>query len=103
MIISGGFNVYPSDLEAVLGARAGIARGGVVGAPSTRWGETPVAFVVAAPGAKARSRGSCAPGPTRGSARPSASPRFGSSNDLPRSAIGKVLKRELREMFGEAD
>src|SRR6202051_4684586 len=51
MIISGGFNIYPSDLEAVLSTRADVAEASVVGAPSKAWGETPVAFVVGAPGA----------------------------------------------------
>jgi enoyl-CoA hydratase/carnithine racemase len=47
MIISGGFNVYPSDLEAVLAQHPAVAEAAVVGVASQRWGETPVAFVVA--------------------------------------------------------
>ena len=50
MIISGGFNIYPSDLEAVLLALPGVREAAVVGVASQSWGETPVAFVVA-PGA----------------------------------------------------
>ena len=46
MIISGGFNIYPSDLEAQLREHAAVAEAAVVGVPSTQWGETPVAFVV---------------------------------------------------------
>src|SRR5262245_38531417 len=46
MIISGGFNIYPSDLEVVLVRHDGVAEAAVVGVPSERWGETPVAFVV---------------------------------------------------------
>ena len=46
MIISGGFNIYPSDLEAQLREHAAVDEAAVVGVPSTRWGETPVAFVV---------------------------------------------------------
>ncbi|MGO4612288.1 4-coumarate--CoA ligase, partial [Variovorax sp. 2RAF20] len=51
MVISGGFNIYPSDIEAVLLEHADIADAAVVGVPSERWGETPVAFVVLQPGA----------------------------------------------------
>ena len=46
MIISGGFNIYPSDLEAVLREHPAVAEAAVVGVPSVEWGETPVAFVV---------------------------------------------------------
>ena len=57
VIISGGFNIYPVDLEAALTAHAAVAEAAVVGVPSARWGETPVGFVVLAPGADRRSRG----------------------------------------------
>ena len=46
MVISGGFNVYPSDLEGVLRGHPGVADVAVVGVPSAEWGESPVAFVV---------------------------------------------------------
>lgn len=98
MIISGGFNVYPSDLEAVLRQHAGVVDAAVVGVPSAEWGETPVAYVVM----NAASNGDAE------SLRHWANQRLGKTQrlaavqllaELPRSAIGKVLKRELREAW----
>jgi acyl-CoA synthetase (AMP-forming)/AMP-acid ligase II len=95
MIISGGFNIYPSDIEAVLMALAGVKEAAVVGVASDRWGETPVAFVVA-------------PGGDADSIRTEANAKLGKTqrlaavvltDELPRSHIGKVLKRELRDGF----
>jgi acyl-CoA synthetase (AMP-forming)/AMP-acid ligase II len=112
MIISGGFNVYPSDLEAVLREHADVAEAAVIGVPSDRWGETPVAFVVlkAAAGATGGSAK-----PTNGSAQPTAKELLAWANGrlgktqrlaaievidrLPRSAIGKILKRDLRDAY----
>jgi acyl-CoA synthetase (AMP-forming)/AMP-acid ligase II len=98
MIISGGFNIYPSDLEAVLVRHRAVAEAAVVGVPSERWGETPVAFVVL----KADARQGA------DEIRDWLNHRVGkmqrvaavvSVPALPRSAIGKVLKRELREQY----
>lgn len=97
MIISGGFNVYPSDLEAVLRAHPAVADVAVVGVPSELWGETPVAYVV-------RRAADTTPTETLlhwtnaqlGKTQRLASLKF--IDELPRSAIGKVLKRELRDL-----
>ncbi len=95
MIISGGFNIYPSDLEAVLREHSDVADVAVVGAPSAEWGETPVAFVV--------SRGANAE-----ALKAFANAKLGKMqrvsdvvlvDELPRSHIGKVLKRELRDAY----
>ena len=51
IIISGGFNIYPSDIEAELVRHEAIAEAAVVGVASERWGETPVAFVALRQGA----------------------------------------------------
>ena len=96
MVISGGFNIYPSDLEAVLREHPAVADVAVVGVPSVQWGETPIAFVV------------CRAGDTASedellqwmNARVGKTQRLARLQliaELPRSAIGKVLKRELRE------
>lgn len=53
VIISGGFNIYPSDIEAVLLSHPAVSEAVVVGVPSQRWGESPAAFVVLRDGAQA--------------------------------------------------
>ena len=98
MIISGGFNIYPSDLEAVLLRNPAVLEAAVVGVSSDQWGETPVAFVVPqnrtqADAAEIRDTANAALGKTQRLA----AVRIVES--LPRSAIGKVLKRDLREAF----
>ena len=99
MIISGGFNIYPSDLEAALTARPEVREAAVVGAPSASWGETPVAFVVLQEGASADPEALReAVNATLGKTQRLAALRLVEA--LPRSAIGKVLKRELREQAG---
>ncbi|HXF44676.1 MAG TPA: class I adenylate-forming enzyme family protein, partial [Burkholderiaceae bacterium] len=98
MIISGGFNIYPSDLEAVLAAHPAVAEAAVVGVASERWGETPVAYVVPRPGAAADAERLLAWANERlGKTQRLSALRF--VERLPRSAIGKVLKRELRARF----
>ena len=98
MIISGGFNIYPSDLEAVLRGHADVADVAVVGVPSEEWGETPVAFCVLRDGAGTDAEG----------LRSWMNAQVGKTqrlhalrliDELPRSAIGKVLKRELRDRW----
>jgi long-chain acyl-CoA synthetase len=98
MVISGGFNVYPSDLEAELRQHPAVADVAVVGVPSAEWGETPVAFVVRQVGADIGAD----------DVREWLNARVGKTQrlsglrflpELPRSAIGKVLKRELRETW----
>ena len=98
MIISGGFNIYPSDLEAVLRSHPAVADAAVVGVPSAEWGETPVAYVVRRDGHAdsaddLRAWFSQQVGKTQRLSGLRLCP------ELPRSAIGKVLKRELREAW----
>ena len=100
MIISGGFNVYPSDLEAVLRGHADVAEAAVVGVPSERWGETPVAFVVTKRHDPQLSKTLLEwTNSQLGKTQRLAAIELVES--LPRSAIGKVLKRELRDAYRE--
>ena len=93
MIISGGFNIYPSDLEAIMVQHPDVIEAAVVGVPSDTWGETPVAFVALRGGDAAEVR-------EWTNARLGKTQRLAAIevvDALPRSAIGKVLKRELRD------
>lgn len=96
LIISGGFNIYPSDLEAVLAQHPAVSDGAVIGVASVTWGETPVGIYVAKAGGE----------DTASSILAWVNARLGKTqrlsalrrvDELPRSAIGKVLKRELRD------
>jgi long-chain acyl-CoA synthetase len=96
MIISGGFNIYPSDLEAVLAGHDDVVEAAVVAMPSEEWGETPVAFVVLKPDAAIDAADLKAWTNSRvGKFQRLADVHL--VETLPRSAIGKVLKRELRD------
>ena len=97
MIISGGFNLYPSDLEAVLREHPQIQEVAVVGVPSREWGETPVAYVVLREGQTVSSEDLLQWYQQRvGKTQRLSALHF--LAELPRSAIGKVLKRELRDL-----
>ncbi|MEL6487756.1 MAG: fatty acid--CoA ligase family protein, partial [Pseudomonadota bacterium] len=94
MIISGGFNIYPSDLEAELEREAGVVEAAVVGIASRQWGETPVGFVVLRDGAD------CEDVIGAVNARLGKTQRLSALypiEEMPRSHIGKLLKTELRE------
>jgi long-chain acyl-CoA synthetase len=99
MIISGGFNLYPSDLEDELRQHEDVADVAVVGVPSEAWGETPVAFVVSRSGGKAVSEAELLAWVNArvGKMQRLSDLRFREA--FPRSSIGKVLKRELREEY----
>ncbi|MEN3746949.1 class I adenylate-forming enzyme family protein [Sphingomonas sp. HF-S3] len=94
LIISGGFNIYPSDLEAVLAQHPQVKDCAVIGVPSDEWGETPVGYYVGDDDTRAILdwfNGQV--GKTQRLAALEA------IDELPRSAIGKVLKRELRDRY----
>ena len=100
MIISGGENIYPSEVEAVICACPKVKDAAVIGLPDDKWGERVHAVVVLHDGATAdeaelldfcRSR-------IAGYKRPR-SLSFVRDEDMPRTATGKILHRDLRAMF----
>lgn len=96
LIVSGGENVYPAEVEGILLEHADIAEAGVVGLSHARWGQAPAAVVVVRDGrrlseaavqAHCRERLAAYKVPTR----------VVFDNELPRNAAGKLLRRQLRE------
>ena len=101
MYVSGGFNVYPAEVEAVLRRHPGVAQVSVVGIPDRRMGEVGLAVVVPAPGADAEAVAAALPEFAKDQLANFKVPRRVEVVDaLPTNASGKVLKRELRTRFG---
>ena len=98
MIISGGENIYPAELENVLAACGEVQEAAVIGVASQKWGETPLAIIVAAPGTS----------PTPESLKAYCKEHLAGYkvpqlyelvDSLPRNPSGKLLKPELRKQF----
>ncbi|HKJ24106.1 MAG TPA: AMP-binding protein, partial [Myxococcota bacterium] len=100
LYISGGENVYPAEVEAVLEAHPAIREVAVVGVPDERWGEVGHAYVVLAPGAAldAEAIGAWARERLASFKIPKS---FVARKELPRTASGKVQKWRLAESGGE--
>ncbi|BBX00594.1 AMP-dependent synthetase [Mycolicibacterium moriokaense] len=92
VVISGGSNIYPREVEEILLEHPGVEEAGVVGAPDEEWGEVVVAFIV----------GKASPAELDAHlleriARFKRPKRYEYIDELPKNSYGKVLKRELRE------
>ena len=98
MIISGGFNIYPSEIEQVLWSHPSVQDCAVVGAPDEKWGEAVTAVVELKPGVSVSTEALSAYCRERlgGMKTPK---RIEVWDRLPRSAVGKVLKRDIREKY----
>jgi acyl-CoA synthetase (AMP-forming)/AMP-acid ligase II len=101
MILSGGQNIYPADIEIVMLGHPDVAEIAVVAVPSEKWGETPLAVVVP--------RDGTSPDPAELMAwtneRVGRQQRIGGvvlRDSLPRNPNGKILKRELRAELARA-
>ncbi|MFC3231406.1 class I adenylate-forming enzyme family protein [Marinibaculum pumilum] len=98
MIISGGFNIFPADLEQVIGGHPAVMDVTVIGVPHEKWGETPLALVIRETGAAADEAEILAWANERLGRHQRVS-AIAFRDDFPRNALGKVLKRELREPY----
>ena len=100
MIISGGENVYPREVEEVLLAHPAIDQAAVLGLPHEHWGEQVVAFVVVRPGMNVSSdelKQACG----ARLSRYKIPKEFRTVTDLPRNRMGKIDRRQLREHAGK--
>lgn len=98
LIISGGFNVYPKEVEEVLNQHPGVEECAVIGVPHEKWGEAVKALVVAKPGAGVSEKeliDFCSD-KVAGYKKPKSVDFVG---ELPRTAFGKVSKKDLREKY----
>ncbi|MFC5816667.1 class I adenylate-forming enzyme family protein [Nonomuraea harbinensis] len=103
MIISGGLNVYPREIEDVLATHGAVAEAAVVGSPSERWGEEVMAYVVLRRGVEAAPESlfpeleaHC----RTGLAGYKVPRRWQVVTELPRNAAGKIVKRDLKAQAG---
>ncbi len=97
MIISGGENVYPAEIEGVLASHPGITEAAVIGQQSEKWGESPLAIIVKSDDSLSEEDvlGFCL-----GKLAPFKLPKAAVFVDeIPRNPSGKILKRVLREQF----
>jgi malonyl-CoA/methylmalonyl-CoA synthetase len=98
LVISGGYNVYPKEVEMVIDEIAGVKESAVIGAPHPDFGESVVAVVVCEPGAKLVEQDIT--GALAGKLARFKQPRHIAFIDvLPRNTMGKVQKAALREQF----
>lgn len=98
MIISGGFNVFPTDIEAVVGGHPDVLDVTVIGIPHDKWGETVLALVIPQAGATPDAAAIVVWANER-LARHQRLAAVEFRDEFPRNALGKVLKRILREPY----
>jgi len=101
MIVSGGFNIWPAELETVIADHPEIVEVAVFGIPDERWGETPMAVCVVADGAAVTGADIVELVRTRlGSYKKPGRVEF-TTEPLPKSVVGKLQRKVLREPYWE--
>jgi malonyl-CoA/methylmalonyl-CoA synthetase len=98
LIISGGYNVYPAEIESAINDMPGVAESAVVGVPHPDFGEVGVAVVIAKPGAKLDGEAIVAQLKSQ-LANFKIPKRCFVATELPRNTMGKVQKNLLREQY----
>ncbi|MGI8732050.1 MAG: class I adenylate-forming enzyme family protein, partial [Pyrinomonadaceae bacterium] len=98
MILSGGVNVFPKDIEEIAARHAEVADVAVIGIPHEKWGETALALVIKKPGSSLTAEELMRWANER-LAKHQRISRVEFREEVPRNALGKVLKKELREPY----
>jgi len=98
VVISGGTNIYPREVEAVLLMHADVVEASVVGKPDPEWGEVPVAFLVLREGTSA-TRDDLDQHCLSEMARFKRPKEYYFVPDLPKNNYGKIVKTELRKQL----
>jgi O-succinylbenzoic acid--CoA ligase len=101
LIVSGGENVYPAEIEATLQSHPAVQEAGVFGAQDARWGSVPVAVVVLREGTVV-TEGELIEHCRERLARYKAPHRVNFVPSLPRNAAGKLVRAELKKTYGRA-
>ena len=102
MILSGGQNIYPADIEAVLKEHPAVFDCGVIGIPHEKWGETPLGLVVLRSGHADTDAEAMRGWANERLGKQQRLARIEFVAELPRNPNGKLLKRELRKRFSGA-
>ncbi len=100
LIIRGGFNIYPRDLEEMISKHPAVGEVAVVGAPSSEMGEEVVAFVIKKPGAEVTEEELIKYCQDK-LAKYKTPRRILFTDNLPRNGVGKVMKKDLREQVAQ--
>jgi acyl-CoA synthetase (AMP-forming)/AMP-acid ligase II len=100
VIISGGVNIYPAEIERILAEHPAVADCAALGVPDERWGELPIAVAVLRPGAPASADELAAYCAER-IARHKRPRRVELVDTVPRTAAGKIQRKALKERFGK--
>lgn len=101
MIISGGINIFASDIEEVLAQHPDVRDCTVIGIPHEKWGETPLALVILYEGATI-TEAELQKWLNDKVAKFQRVSRLILAESFPRNALGKVLKKELRAAYGKS-
>ena len=100
LIISGGVNVYPAEIENVLAAVDGVAEVAVFGVPDEQWGQRVCVAYVPRPAPRRPPRRPCGPPRRIASPRTSGPRPTSRPSDLPHTATGKLIRRAVPEHLG---